>query len=736
MNNGFGKVGLNLGNRAGGGNAAQLVQIVKLPQALSNNAQSLRLEGQVSQVNQNNGTARIQTPEGDVDVQVKKQNLEQGQRLTLEIPAGRPPKQARVAPQVIVRPPENAPSPPRTQGENITIRTPQSAQQPTPEATTLTPKIIQKISHKIAGTPPPPISDKRTEGLQNNIQNQNVTRGSTGQNTAQQLQNVPQEVAKQLAAQALKNLPDIAQALKPNDVVRILSAPPNLAQSIAAQTNQITTITPQSISTIGNSNTIVLQPPTTQTPIQNLLNAAPQTVTNNIFNPATSQNNALNIPPNLGQTVPQPTALTTPNATQIIQTNLPTQIPVTQTITTAQTLNTTQINAALQSIAPSAGNPVTAAAPAPPATTPQNINTALQPILFDPKTPNAVTVQNAPQLDVQIVKITPPAAQIVSPNITAQPQSQPTLNIPAATPFPSALIGNTSAASLNAQVTGFTAQGLPLITAKLPGASLPQSFIMQYRPNNLVLGSQLQIIPKSAPTLPPLAIQPQTANPLLQGFQWPALDELYNGLLQISPQAASSLTRSLPSASNPTQMGAAAMMFIAAVKTGDMNGFLGDKKIELLQRAGKENLLSRLTQGADAGARAAPEAASSAEWRAVPLPMFWEGEIQRVTLYTRHESQNQQDEHNDNKNGQTRFVFDLSLTRMGKVQLDGFLKDQRLDLVVRTENAFSQPMQQTMRQAYTGALDQTSLSGDLNFQGSTDNWVNVLENQEKFGANA
>ena len=116
--------------------------------------------------------------------------------------------------------------------------------------------------------------------------------------------------------------------------------------------------------------------------------------------------------------------------------------------------------------------------------------------------------------------------------------------------------------------------------------------------------------------------------------------------------------------------------------------------------------------------------------------MFWEGEIQRITLYTRHENQNQQDDQQDNKNGQTRFVFDLSLTRMGKVQLDGFLKDQRLDLVIRTQNAFSQPMQQTMRQAYSGALDQTSLSGDLNFQGSTENWVHVLENEKQFGANA
>ncbi len=361
----------------------------------------------------------------------------------------------------------------------------------------------------------------------------------------------------------------------------------------------------------------------------------------------------------------------------------------------------------------------------------------MQPILFDPQNSNIVTVKNTPQLDVQILKVLPPSAQFVSPPNALQgaAQSAPISVVPAATQFAPQLIGNASATAIMAKVTGFTPQGLPLITAKFPNATLPQSFILQFKSNNLALGSQIQLSPKSAPILTPLSITPQPLNPLLQGFQWPALDELYNSLLQISPQAASSLSRSLPSASNPSQMGAAAMMFITAVKTGDISGFLGDKNIDLLQRSGRDNILSRLVQS-DGGARAAPDAATSSEWRAVPLPMFWEGEIQRITLYTRHENYGENDNNQNDKNGSTRFVFNLDLTRMGKVQLDGFLKDQRLDLVIRTQNAFSQPMQQTMRQAYSAALDQTTLSGELNFQGNIDNRVQVIENEKNFGTDA
>ncbi len=722
MSGGF-KVGLNPLSSKGGNGSGQIVQIIKLPQALSNNAKTLRLEGQITQVNNNSNTARIQTAQGDVDVKVPTRGLEQGQRLIIDVPAGRPPRQARIAPEAIVRPPENnAPRASNTsRGENITIRTPQP---PPPQAQpSLTQKVIQKISQKLsAGTPPPQNLGEQSEGRQISQQNQSITRGSTSQNTADQAQ----KIAQQIAAQAIKNIPDMPQPLKPNDVVRILSAPPNLAQNIATQTVQNLTSQSQNLTLINNSNTLTLQ-------INNSGVSALQTPAVPININALLSNTALNQPVLANNIAPS-----TPINNTVLQTTSLPPLSVSQLVSASQTINSVQSNALIQTIAQSGTNIAAASSAqnAPPSVS-QNIAASLQPIVFDPANPNIVTVKNTPQLDVQIVRILPPSTQLVSPLNALQGavQSQPVSIIPAATQFTTPILSNASATAITAKVTGITAQGLPLITAKFPNTTLPQSFILQYKSNNLVLGSQIQISPKSAPVLTPLAVAPQPINPLLQGFQWPALDELYNSLLQISPQAASSLSRSLPSASNSSQMGAAAMMFISAVKTGDMSGFLGDKKIDLLQRAGRENLLSRLVQS-DGGARAAPEAAVSSEWRAVPLPMFWEGEIQRITLYTRHENQGDGENNQNDKNGSTRFVFDLDLTRMGKVQLDGFLKDQRLDLIIRTQNAFSQPMQQTMRQSYSSALDQTTLSGDLNFQGNIDNWVQVLENEKNFGADA
>jgi hypothetical protein len=56
----------------------------------------------------------------------------------------------------------------------------------------------------------------------------------------------------------------------------------------------------------------------------------------------------------------------------------------------------------------------------------------------------------------------------------------------------------------------------------------------------------------------------------------------------------------------------------------------------------------------------------------------------------------------DQQGKQTRFIFDLSLDALGKVQLDGLFRAKRLDLIVRTLTPFSLPMQQDMRRIYSG----------------------------------
>ena len=341
------------------------------------------------------------------------------------------------------------------------------------------------------------------------------------------------------------------------------------------------------------------------------------------------------------------------------------------------------------------------------------------------------------QLDVQLSQVLPP--NVILNKITP-PGEALRLPVPATLKLPQVILTQARPATLTAQVTGFTPQNLPLVTLQWPGAPLPQSFVLQFNAGNLQLGSQIQLQPQNLTPAAPQNLQtgalPSLSN-FLQSGQWPALEEVYQSLLQASPAAAQTMARMLPSPAIPAQLGPAALFFIAAVRAGDITSWMGERKTDLLQRLGKGALTNRLSQDISNLGRAGAEGTgSSSEWRATPLPLFWEGEIHKMALYVKQDSGNAGDGSETADKRQTRFIFDLTLSRMGEVQLDGLLRGKRLDLVVRTQNAFSASMQQALRQGYAKALSDTDIYGELSFQGDPRYWVRVLKGKEALGVEA
>jgi hypothetical protein len=680
MSDSFGTISSPVPSHPGqnNGRGGQTVQILKLPNTLLITTKSIRIDGKISQTNQN-GTASIDTPEGTIEVIIKGNRPPQvGQRLEVEIPAGRPARQAAIrnAPTV--------PAPPESAKIRATYDAPLQARLQASGATPPT----------TARTPLPPAIQEAASQI--NTANIGQQSRPLTQEAIVRLLAIPPAQAQNIATEFIQKLPQ-PQA---NIVNRV-----NFAANIAAQDSQqninslLQVITPSPLNTgqiSGQITTPTILTGNRQTPYQPLQNV-------NLLQVAATQNT------------------TSPTGSHIV--TLPT-ITTAPTIPAAQTLPANAATAFLQSQNAQTMTPTNVQ--------PQTASLTPVPVIFDPTATTTISPPRVGSVDIQIIKIIPPTPTLSAPTTLPQ-QAMPTINN--VTP---PLISSNNAVSLTAQVTGFTTQNLPLVSIQWPGSILPQNFILQQNTNNLQLGSQIQVIPKITPitaqALPSLS-RLAVSNPLLQGFQWPALDELYNSLQQLSPQAAASLGRTLPNAGTPSQLGPAAMMFIAAIRSGDVGAWIGDKKMDLLQQSQKIDLLSRLTQKPTATMPVpAAETTPSNDWRAVPLPMFWEGEIHKITLYTRHENQSGQQENQGQ--GRTRFVFDLSLSRMGDIQLDGLLRDNRLDLIIRANNSFSLPMQQTMRQAYAGALDHTDLTGELNFQGDTKNWVHVLEKKENLGVDA
>lgn len=234
-------------------------------------------------------------------------------------------------------------------------------------------------------------------------------------------------------------------------------------------------------------------------------------------------------------------------------------------------------------------------------------------------------------------------------------------------------------------------------------------------------------IPLSISTLPPIS-QSTYLTPAL----WDVLQEISTTLIQNAPQVAQSVHTSIPNPSTPSQLGGAALFFLAAVRSGDVQNWLGDKAIETLRNLGKGDLITRLNQEFSGLSRANTDSSGS-DWRLMNLPLMWQNDIHRAVVHYRKEER-QQNETNEG-GSQTRFVMDLSLTQIGKLQLDGLYQDspvkgKRLDLVLRTEQGFSQNMKAEMRRLYKDALDETNITGELSFQDTPEHWVHITPTSE------
>ncbi len=292
---------------------------------------------------------------------------------------------------------------------------------------------------------------------------------------------------------------------------------------------------------------------------------------------------------------------------------------------------------------------------------------------------------------------------------------------------------------IRAILAGFTMdKNLPVIKIITPKHQAEQHYILQTRIEDIPLGSQIELkITKSTSIAPSLTQNIPIAvnhNILISPDIWPVMQEITQVLVQANPAVAQGFSNIVPNAANPAQLGSAAMFFLAAMRSGDVQSWLGERAIDVLKRAGKSDLISRLGMEFSTLSRMSSDGIQ--EWRSLSLPLAWQNEIHKIAVHYRREEKKDSYDNSDNCGAKVRFVMDLNLSNMGKIQLDGlFIADRadkketaRLELILRSEQPFSKAMKTEMRQKYKAALDETGLAGDLSFQDKPDQWVNIMPN--------
>ena len=209
----------------------------------------------------------------------------------------------------------------------------------------------------------------------------------------------------------------------------------------------------------------------------------------------------------------------------------------------------------------------------------------------------------------------------------------------------------------------------------------------------------------------------------LTSHSWSALEETLRTLSSHAAltAAASALRNALPTPS--PRLVPTALFFLAALKGGIIENWLGDKNLAALKEAGHQKLVERLSSDFGKLAGQAGETLPG-DWKAIPMPLLHDENVSQMMFLIRH--QQAETDTTDKGNGsprQTRFVLNLSLSRLGDMQLDGLFRQGQLDVILRTRAPLPGTMQNELTQKYTNAMEQTRLAGQIRFQ--TKGWVEM-----------
>lgn len=194
--------------------------------------------------------------------------------------------------------------------------------------------------------------------------------------------------------------------------------------------------------------------------------------------------------------------------------------------------------------------------------------------------------------------------------------------------------------------------------------------------------------------------------------QWPALKEALEAVASVDPALARHLVNNVlpaPTARLPSSV----LFFLAAVRLGDIGGWLGREASQILERAGRGRLLRQLGDDLARIGRFAEER-ERGDWRTFALPFHDGGELHQIWLLTR-QHRHDEDGEEGAADGGLRFLVELDLSRLGPLQLDGLVRGSRFDLIVRTKEPLAAEMRRDILGIFDDGLAASGLTGAIIF---------------------
>lgn len=282
---------------------------------------------------------------------------------------------------------------------------------------------------------------------------------------------------------------------------------------------------------------------------------------------------------------------------------------------------------------------------------------------------------------------------------------------------------NLRAGVMNATVIGSEADGSTILKTPIGTVKL---FTTTPPPVNSVL--QLEVVSFPAFLSSPTAnmananattVSVASATDLLN--DWGSLGEL-QALIQANPALVRELADRLPN--TKSKLVNNALFFISALRSGDISQWLGRRlpgEIEKLSSDTMRHLSADFSM-----LKALTHTDPGQPWQMITFPLMHGNELNQARLYVRNDEEKGK---NRGQNG-TRFVLDITLSRIGDIQLDGLsrtISGQLIfDLILRTMIDLPQPMRDDLSTIYAQAAKAARFSGALSFQNNPESFVHPL----------
>ena len=207
---------------------------------------------------------------------------------------------------------------------------------------------------------------------------------------------------------------------------------------------------------------------------------------------------------------------------------------------------------------------------------------------------------------------------------------------------------------------------------------------------------------------------------------WPALTAAIDALETAFPNTYQQLVRATMPQFN-AQLLKNMLIVIGALKIGNIQNWMGDAPIRALEQL-NPILLSQIR---DDFSRLAGESEDqlSNDWRTYFSPFLQENGIGLLRLLMRNL---EDDENSDNKKNikktSPRFIVDIHLSNLGRIQLDGLVKSRqkKIELIIRSDQLIEKRVQTKIQEIFSEAEEIVGFSGSVSFRSRPANFFNAI----------